>query len=187
MAVDNSIIPHMSYRRRTLPSDAVIFAEMRRLLEYDEENGGFKWIAARTPAARQYVGRRAGGPDGSGYVSVNVLTHKFKVHRLVWLWHHGETSRGMLDHINGDRTDNRIENLREATLAENVRNRARAGGLATGVSRDPSSGFKARIQLPDGGKVYLGTFATEAEASAAYVGAATILHGAFALHQREAA
>lgn len=160
---------------------------MRRLLTYDEKNGGFIWKAVRYSKLTHLIGRPAGGLDGRGYHSLNVLKHKFKVHRLVWLWHRGESSRGMLDHINGNPLDNRIENLREATLAENVRNRARNGALATGVSRDAQGAFKARIQGPNGEKVYLGTFATEPEAAAAYVGAATILHGAFALHHREAA
>lgn len=170
-----------------MPSDAELLAELRKVVDYDATNGGFIWKSVRYTKHAYLIGRPAGGADGRGYHSINILKHKFKVHRMVWLWHHGESSRGMLDHINGDPLDNRIENLREATLAENVRNRARGGALATGVSQDAGGAFKARIQTPELGKVYLGSFATEAEAAAAYVGAATILHGSFAVHQREAA
>lgn len=184
MATDNSTIPHLSYRIRPLPPDADLLAELRRVLDYDAENGGFTWKAVSYQKHVFRIGRTAGGADGRGYHSINILKHKFKVHRLVWLWHHGESSHGCLDHINGNRTDNRIENLREATVAENVRNRLRSGKLATGVSKDTYGSYKARIQDASGKKVYLGTFATEAEASAAYVGAATILHECFALHMR---
>lgn len=185
MANVDFTIPHLSYRTRALPSDAVLLAEIRRVLDYDVKNGGFTWKAVDYPKHAFRIGRTAGGADGKGYHSINILKHKFKVHRLVWLWHYGESSHGLLDHINGNRTDNRIENLREATLAENVRNRLRGGKLATGVSEDTHGAYKARIQDATGKKIYLGTFATEAEASAAYVGAATILHECFAVHMRQ--
>ena len=187
MADNDCNIPHLSYRARVLPSDADLLTELRRVVDYDEVNGGFIWKSVRYSKHAYLIGRAAGGSDGRGYHSINILKHKFKVHRMVWLWHNGESSRGMLDHINGNPLDNRITNLREATFAENVRNRARNGALPNGVSRDVYGTYKARIQTTNGNKVYLGTFATESEAAAAYVGAATILHGAFALHQRAAA
>lgn len=182
MADVDPTIPQLRYRKKPLPPVTDVLTELRRALTYSAELKGFVWVAPIGPCAKAWAGKKAGGDDGSGYDSVNLLGHRLKVHRLVWLWHHGEWPTGMLDHVNGDRKDNRIENLREATMAENVRNRVkRSGGLATGVSRDKSGGFKARIQRPNGQKIYLGTFQTEAEAAAAYVGAATVLHGEFSV------
>lgn len=179
-------IAHLSYRKTPLPSTEEIDKEMRRLLRYDDQNGGFIWIASRTPNQRQaIVGKAAGGSDGRGYKSLLLLRHKFKVHRLVWLWHHGYLPDTMLDHKNGDRSDNRIENLRQSAAVENIRNSAKKSGqVALGVCKTPIGKFNARIQIPGGKKVYLGTFGTEAEAAAAYVGAATILHGEFAVFKR---
>lgn len=175
-------IAHLRYRKKPVPATAEIDAEMRRLLRYDNINGGFTWADVKTPNQRALIGKPAGGNDGKGYKCLFLLGHRFKVHRLVWLWHYGVLPDTMLDHVNGERSDNRIENLRESTAAENTRNRIRRSGeLAVGVRMTGWGKFNARIQLPDGVKVFLGTYDTHAEAAAAYAGAATILHGDFAV------
>ena len=187
MGLENSTpIAHLNFRKKALPSTEEIDKEMRRLLKYDEENGGFIWIASRTPNQRRIiVGKAAGGSDGRGYKSLLLFGHKFKVHRLVWLWHHGFLPETMLDHKNGSRSDNRIDNLRQSAAVENIRNSVKKSGqMALGVLKTPIGRFNARIQIPGGKKVYLGTFDTEAEAAAAYVGAATILHGEFSILKR---
>jgi hypothetical protein len=183
MAELNSI-PQLSYRKSALPSDADLLCELRAIAQYDEINGGFIWTNVRYFRQKYLIGRKAGGSDGRGYESMNIAGHKFKVHRLVWLWHKGQFPNGMIDHANGNKLDNRIENLREATTAENVMNRLRGGDLSTGVSSDSNGKFKARIQTADGVKVYLGTFNTEIEAAAAYAGASVMLHGEYAVSKR---
>ncbi len=91
----------------------------------------------------------------------------------------------VIDHINGNALDNRKSNLRECTLAENLRNRKihknNRSGLK-GVYCDPrrkNRPWNAKIVV-DGRKVYLGAFAASAEAFAAYVAAAHKYHGEFA-------
>lgn len=92
-----------------------------------------------------------------------------------------------VDHINGDRLDNRKANLRICTHAENGRNR--------GAPRNNTSGFKgvhfhkqcrkwqAQIKI-DGQKKHLGLFDSAEEAHAAYCLAADLLHGTFARYGR---
>lgn len=180
-----SIDPRMNYRKTPAPSDAALLAELREITSYNEVTGEFFWVKPRGSVAKAWIGRKVGGESGRGYLAMNLLGHRFPMHRLVWLWHHGELPKGMLDHVNGDRQDNRISNLRAVTSVQNAWNRAvKTGSLGTGVSKTPAGKFNARIQMPDGDKAYLGTFETAAEASAAYIGAATVLHGDFAANKR---
>jgi len=67
-----------------------------------------------------------------GYRKTIVKGISYGVHRLIWKWHHG-TEPSLIDHINGDRSDNRIENLREATVRQNAWNRKRKRALPAGV------------------------------------------------------
>ncbi len=62
-------------------------------------------------------------PSGDGYLAVRVFGKAYKVHRVIWAFHYGEWPSGQIDHINGDTTDNRIENLRCVDNVENGRNR----------------------------------------------------------------
>lgn len=82
-----------------------------------------------------YAGDVVGTIDkGTGYATVLVDREKFVLHRLVWLWWYGYTPENEIDHINRDKLDNRISNLREVSRSCNVRN--------TPVDRDSTSKIK---------------------------------------------
>jgi hypothetical protein len=144
-------------------------AALKKLLSYDAATGVFVWLVG---GGKTKVGAIAGS-FSDGYVSVYVLGKPYKAHRLAWLYSTGSWPASDVDHINGDRSDNRIDNLRLVSKAQNRQNvRRAADGNSTnllGVSKDSnSSSFRSRIQV-DGKSVYLGSFKSAEEAHNAYV------------------
>lgn len=109
--------------------------------------------------------------DSNGYIRVNVNGVSIAGHRVVWALHHGRWPVGPLDHINGNPSDNRIENLREATPSQNGANK-RLDGRKTNISGHrgvtiSGNRFKADIRIC-GARIHLGRFDTLEEAGAAY-------------------
>lgn len=79
-------------------------------------------------------GAEAGTPDGNGYLVAMADGVRFKVHRIVWLMHHGVWPLQTIDHVNGDRSDNRIENLRDVDQVENSRNQKQRSTNSSGIT-----------------------------------------------------
>ncbi len=154
---------------------------LHQLLDYDTKSGVFTWNVSVN--SRANAGDVAGCINGQGYRQIKIDGRPYLAHRLAWLCETGNWPKECIDHVNGDRADNRFENLREATNSENQRNARK--------HRDNSSGFKgvswqsrdcrwqARIQVNKKCK-YLGLFDTKESARAAYLAAAMKLHGSFA-------
>lgn len=83
----------------------------------------------------QFAGKIAGGIDGRGYIKVRLNDRKYQAHRLIWILVKGETPNDLvIDHINHNRTDNRIENLRITTVADNFKNQVLRNTNTSGVS-----------------------------------------------------
>jgi len=89
-------------------------------LSYDQETGMFRWVSCSARNVKN--GDAAGTIDSKGYRTIRVDYVVHKAHRLAWLYVYGELPSGVIDHINGDRGDNRIANLRDATHAINCQN-----------------------------------------------------------------
>jgi hypothetical protein len=105
-----------------------------------------------------------------GYFQVSIDGVMWYVHRLAWLLYYGEIPKGNIDHINGDRKDNRIKNLRIASIRDNASNakRHRSGSLV-GASFNKSKGrWQSQITVT-GRIIHLGHFDTEIEAHRAYL------------------
>lgn len=179
---------------KPLPSPEVL----RQLLRYEPETGklfwrerGPEWFNAGNTSAeancaawnRRQAGKEALISYSHGYRSGGILGRAFLAHRVIWAIVHGEWPVEQVDHINLDRSDNRISNLRAATSSENKCN--------TKAKSTNTSGFKGvcwhkqrsrwHAQIAVAGKhKSLGLYGTAEEAHAAYCKAASEIHGSFA-------
>ena len=165
----------------TAPTDKDIFspAEMRAAFAYDPITGKLTRLqdSACGPGKKGDV---AGGVGNGGRVFVRYRGKRMLAHRVAWAIHYGRWPAAFVDHVNGDSLDNRLLNLREATHAENMRNRkthAHSAIGVKGVARD-GSGFRSSISL-NGVRSRLGQFRSISEAFTAYEKAAVAMHGEF--------
>lgn len=150
---------------------------------YDHTTGLFTW-RKRPIKAPIRVGDAAGCAQRRRGGMRHILWFKGRRiyrSRAAFIYIHGDIPAHVLvDHADGDTLNDRIANLRIASTVQNTWNRMRkATAFALGVSRGERGRLKARIQLPGGKKLNIGTWGTEAEAHAAYMGAAAILHSEF--------
>lgn len=142
-------------------------SELRRLFGYDPGTGQFVRLVTTSHNAK--AGQVAGNLRPDGYIGINVGGRIHLAHRLAWLYMYGDWPQGEVDHINRNRSDNRIENLRDAPRSLNITNTAGRGvdGLK-GVSRIGER-FFSRIRLADGTTKHLGTYDSPSEAHREYV------------------
>ena len=152
---------------------------MHKFFYYDKHTGNLLHKLRFTRGIK--VGSIAGNVIGTlpdrGYISVNICGKRYFAHRLIWLYLHGNFPDKQIDHINHDRTDNRIENLRLATNHTNMKNKSKYVTNKTGYSGVSKLGsfWMSRIGV-DGNKVLLGTFKTFNEAVAARKAAEKLLN-----------
>ena len=142
---------------------------LKEALKYDKETGVFKRLIST--GSRAKVGDVAGSKRNDGYITIKLDKHRFYAHRLAWIFENGAQPFGLIDHINGNTSDNRICNLREASPSVNSQNMRHAMKSSEtgflGVSPN-GSGFMARINK-HGVTRYLGQFKTASDASSAYI------------------
>lgn len=145
---------------------------------FDYRDGKLYWKSSLSGKNR-IKGREAGGLNADGYVNVEVGGKSIGVHRIVWLMHNGQWPVGEIDHRNGVRNDNRIENLRDVAHDTNTQNRrAATSGSKTGllgVTMHKNGQFRARIRS-NGRLRSIGLFDSAEEAHAAYIAAKRKLH-----------
>lgn len=103
--------------------------QLRELFFYDFQTGSLirrkclPNIRSNKITNQHLIGRICTTPSTGGYLVTSVRKKLYVAHRLIWAYVHGVWPKNDIDHINGNRADNRIENLREATRAENLQNR----------------------------------------------------------------
>lgn len=152
---------------------------IRAVLTYDPITGIFRWKSGRP--GWQSADRPAGNLDGSGRRIISIARRRYYASRLAWLYVHGEWPVKFIDHINLDKADDRIANLREATRTENAGNRATRADSSSGLKGASKSGYQWKSSIKKDGVVYhLGRFDTPLAAHKAYVAKAIELYGEFA-------
>lgn len=156
---------------------------IRELLDYDTDTGLLRWRTSHSPRAR--AGALAGTAiDSGGYHVIGVDRIIYRVHRIVWFWMTGTWAVEQVDHINGNRIDNRWTNLRAASWDENSRNRKQHRSNKAGykgVRRTDALVPSWKAIITHNHKVYhLGTFRSPELAAQAYNVAAMKLFGEFA-------
>ena len=143
---------------------------LREHFHYDPETGVVRRL--KKSARRHVVGEEVGAAQSYRGSRTHLTTQfhyqQVKLHRLVWKLHTGEEPPQMIDHINGDYSDNRWENLRAATPRQNASNWQRRNPSLRGIRLRPSGRWQASGK-EEGGRVHLGTFDTMEEAHQAYV------------------
>ena len=153
---------------------------VRSLLKYDPLTGNLIWRVTKSATAP--AGSIAGSVNAKGHVNIQIDKRMYSAHQLVFLIHHGVIP-DEIDHRNGIKTDNRIDNLRPCTSSQNKGN--------IGLLRNNRSGYKgvslntrsnkwhAQIKI-NGKQTYLGRFDDPADATRAYNTAAIEHFGEFA-------
>jgi hypothetical protein len=125
----------------------------------------------------------AGSKDRKGYVIIRVDNNVYKAHRLAWLYVYGEWPDGEIDHINRNKSDNRIENLRVVTRSQNQMNIAAYSNNSAGIKgvvwHEGRQHWRAYIKI-DGQLIDLGHFSDIDDAKQARLEAETELFGKFA-------
>lgn len=152
--------------------------ELKQLLWYDKHTGIFRWRHGRKYGLIK-PWSEAGWSDG-GYIRIQIGSKPYLAHRLAWLYEQGEWPAQDVDHINGNRSDNRICNLRDVARQTNAQNRREAPKGSTskmlGVSRHRNTDKWVAGIYVQGKRKHLGVFDTAEQAQAAYLDAKRKLH-----------
>jgi len=141
---------------------------LKTQLEYNANTGCFIWLVNKTNGQIKQ-GTLAGFLSG-GYLNIGLNNKTYKLHRLAWLYVYGEWPKNHIDHIDGNKLNNKIDNLRDVTNSQNHQNRKihRQGKLVGCSYNIQHKKWEAYIRY-DGQRLRLGLHATEQEAHAAYL------------------
>jgi len=149
-------------------------AELKNLFTYIDGK-----LIAKTNSKQRKVGDTLSSLTDKGYLRSSVNGKSYRVHRLVFLYHHGYMPE-QVDHIDGNRTNNLIQNLREATSAQNNQNRkvTSSSGIKGVVWHKQSKKWVASICV-NRKSVHLGSFLSIEEAALVANRARQSAHGEF--------
>lgn len=98
---------------------------------FEYRNGDLFWKIKASRKVR--IGEKVGSPNDGGYMRTTINYKPYRLHRVIFLMHHGYMPEN-IDHIDGNPSNNKIENLREATKSQN--------GMNVGIKKNNTSGVK---------------------------------------------
>lgn len=151
-------------------SNSMTQERLKELVSYDQKTGNFYWLVDRGP---RHIGDKAGTITTQGYCQMALDRKSYRSNRLAYLYMTGSHPTYQIDHINGDRADNRWVNLRDVSPSENQQNRRRpaktnkAGLLGVFYLKNKQK-WTARIRT-NKKDFYIGHFDTAELAHDAYV------------------
>ena len=182
-----------------MPQDLPSPELLRKLLRYEPETGKLFW-RNRDPldlnttdvrgdgwAANSWNARYANKEafltkTSDGYFHGKVCLRQIKAHRVIWCIQNGKWPVGEIDHIDGNKANNKIENLRDVTKSQNQRNRGSVKGslsIYCGVTKKSEAKWCAKISV-NKKQIHIGYFDTEEDAARAYDEHALMYHGPYA-------
>lgn len=147
------------------------------LLDYSKDTGVFIWKVSK---GRVKAGSIAGSKKRSGHLDISIDGKRVAAHRLAWFYEYEEFPKQLIDHINGDKCDNRISNLRDVSSLVNQQNERKGrkhsmhGYLGATWCKDKKK-WAAQIRV-NNKKVRIGLYPTPQEAHNAYLNAKRKLH-----------
>lgn len=139
---------------------------LKSILAYSPETGVFTWLVSRS---RTPAGSIAGSLVSSGYLTVMIDRKRHNLHRLAFVYMLDRHPPEFVDHINGQKTDNRWINLRAASPVENARNQKRSCKNSSGISGVSwdSRGLWRSFGYLAGKQITLGRYSSKFDAAAA--------------------
>jgi hypothetical protein len=147
--------------------------DVKYLFNYNKDTGE---LTRRFSYGKYKIGDMVGRKDGSGYLRVTINNRDYGVSRIIWLWWYGVNPSDLIDHLDGHRDNNRIENLRESTYRQNSQNMEihRLGKLV-GSSYDKSRNRWISYISFNKTVIRLGQFKTAEEANVVYIRACKLI------------
>lgn len=153
--------------------------DINTFLRYEPESGNFYW-KVRVSIRRQ-AGSRAGSISSFGYVTIVIGRRGYRAHRLAWLLMTGKMPEYEIDHKDGNRANNKWENLREATRGQNRMNSCiQTNNKSTGYKNVYKTRYSHVVRMGANGKSFCKSFKVLEEAINYAKGLRRQLHGEFA-------
>lgn len=137
----------MAQKNTRLQPNSIPLSQLREAVDCDVASGKFTWRNRRNLPHKvnsRFAGKSAFETNSKGYRVATINGKKILAHRAVWAFAYGSWPKLELDHINGDRSDNRIENLRAVTFSENHKN--------TKMKRSNTSGYNGVSIIKETGR-----------------------------------
>ena len=120
---------------------AIVASDIKDWISYNPKTGEFKWIKSRGTIK---AGSVTGATSPEGYIIIGFNGARLRAHRLAWFYTYGVFPSGVIDHIDNNKANNRIRNLRDVSHAENSQNRANSAHWLGGYVSASKNKCKSR-------------------------------------------